>query len=169
MKNSGAEAPSAKTKKNGRRPNEPSPAVIADSVSRVQYPSEDGPPSFIYGGGLPPSGATYPPASGEQPLTAGIHGLATRGTYCRSTLLPPRCALTAPFHPYPCGRSFSVTLPCPHEHQVVSLRAALCCPDFPPPAKQAATERVRTAKIGHKLRNSKRCTLRRATTGRFRD
>jgi len=37
----------------------------------------------------PPPG-TYPPASGEQPLIAGIHGLATHGTYCRATLLPPR-------------------------------------------------------------------------------
>ncbi len=97
--------------------------------------------SFIYDGGHPPPPATYPPASGEQPLTAGIHGLATRGTYGRTTSLPPRWALTPPFHPYPpriggCadGRSFSVTLPYPHGYQVVSLRGALCCPDFPPPA-----------------------------------
>ena len=32
-----------------------------------------------------------------------------------------------------CGRSFSVTLPQPHGCQVVSLRGALRCPDFPPP------------------------------------
>ncbi len=33
-----------------------------------------------------------------------------------------------------CGRSFSVTLPQPHGCQVVSLRGALRCPDFPLPA-----------------------------------
>ena len=34
----------------------------------------------------------------------------------------------------PCGRSFSVTLPQPHGCQVISLRGALRCPDFPLPA-----------------------------------
>ncbi len=34
----------------------------------------------------------------------------------------------------PCdGRFFSVTLPYPLEYQAVSLRSALCCPDFPLP------------------------------------
>ena len=60
-----------------------------------------GPLSFIWDGSLLPPRATYPPASGEQPLTAGIHGLATHGTYGRATSLPPRWALTPPFHPYP--------------------------------------------------------------------
>ena len=99
--------------------------------------------SFIYGGSRLPSPATYPPASDEQPLIAGIHGLATHGTYGRVTSLPPRWALTPPFHPYlpefemrfaPGGRFFSVTLPYPHGYRVISLRGALCCPDFPPPA-----------------------------------
>jgi len=56
--------------------------------------------SFIYDGSHLPPPATYPPASGEQPLIAGIHGLATHGTYGRMTSLPPRWALTPPFHPY---------------------------------------------------------------------
>ncbi len=43
---------------------------------------------------------------------------------------------------HPAGRSFSVTLPYPYGHQVVSLHGALRCPDFPPLPKQAATERT---------------------------
>lgn len=53
-----------------------------------------------------------PPASGEQPLIAGIHGLATRETYCRATSLPPRWALTPPFHPYPPGNPLWAVLFC---------------------------------------------------------
>ncbi len=56
--------------------------------------------SFIYDGSHLPPPATYPPASDEQPFIAGIHGLATHGTYGRMTSLPPRWALTPPFHPY---------------------------------------------------------------------
>ena len=62
--------------------------------------ADSGPLSFIYDGSRLPPPATYPPASGEQPLIAGIHGLATHGTYGRTTSLPPRWALTPPFHPY---------------------------------------------------------------------
>ena len=36
---------------------------------------------------------------------------------------------------HPAGRSFSVTLPYPYGHQVVSLHGALRCPDFPSPAE----------------------------------
>ena len=93
------------------------------------------PPSFIYDRSHLRPQATYPPTSDEQPLAVGIHGLATRQTYCRSVLLPPRWALTPPFHPYPCGRLFSVTLLRPYGRQVVSLDGALCCSDFPPPAE----------------------------------
>ena len=64
------------------------------------------------------------------------------GLPCRRALLPPRCALTAPFHPYPariytpagryifCGTfrktRFKRALP------AVSRHAALWRPDFPP-------------------------------------
>ena len=58
------------------------------------------PLSFIYDCGHPQPLATYPPTLDEQPLIVGIHGLATRKAYCRPTLLPPRWALTPPFHPY---------------------------------------------------------------------
>ncbi len=49
----------------------------------------------------------------------------------RGRLLPHLFTLTGR---KPGRRSFSVTLPCPLGHQVVSLRGALRCPDFPPPA-----------------------------------
>lgn len=71
------------------------------------------------------------------------------------TSLPLRWALTPPFHPYhrsgrtrDAGRLFSVTLLYPHGYQVIGLRGALRCPDFPPPDEPAATERTCTAKVG---------------------
>ncbi len=104
-----------------RRGRADAPPLFCRSCKPGSVPGpKSGPLSFIYGGSHLPSQATYPPASGEQPLVAGIHGLATHGTYCRATLLPPRWALTPPFHPYPpengryaCGRFFSVTLAIP--------------------------------------------------------
>ena len=72
----------------------------ANPVSRVLYLFENKPLSFIYDGALTPPPATYPPTLDEQPLTVGIHGLATRKTYGQKTLLPLRWALTPPFHPY---------------------------------------------------------------------
>lgn len=57
--------------------------------------------SFIYTADLPAAGAAYPPAMDEQPLIAGIFGLATRrmcGLRCRQR---SRWSLTPPFHPYP--------------------------------------------------------------------
>ena len=92
------------------------------------------PLSFIYDCGHPQPPAAYPPTSGEQPSSIGIHGLATRQTYGRRTLLPPRWALTPPFHPYRSSdrRLFSVTLLHPHGRQAVNLDGALRCSDFPP-------------------------------------
>ncbi len=112
----------------------------ADPVSRVLYSAETEPLSFIYNCDHSQLPATYPSTSGEQPLIVDIHGLATHEAYCRGVLLPSRWALTPPFHPYlPEGRrSFSVTLLHPHGHQVVSLRGALCCSDFPPPSEDGS-------------------------------
>ena len=110
----------ADSEKNERVPCRALPRRFCRSCKPGSVPEpKPGPLSFIYGGSHLPSLATYPPASGEQPLIAGIHGLATHGTYCRATSLPPRWALTPPFHPYlpemrsPGGRSFSVTLAIP--------------------------------------------------------
>lgn len=77
------------------------------------------------------------------------------------TSLPLRWALTPPFHPYhrsgrtrDAGRLFSVTLLYPHGYQVIGLRGALRCPDFPPPDEPAATERTCTAKVGINARKT---------------
>ena len=123
---------------------------LAFAISRVLYSPCGEPLSFIYDDNLLPPPATYPSTLGEQPLIVDIHGLATHEAYCRGVSLPSRWALTPPFHPYPCGRSFSVTLLYPHGHQVVSLRGALCCSDFPPPHYVAAIERKCVAKIHKK-------------------
>ena len=107
--------------------------------------------SFIYGGSRLPSPATYPPASDEQPLTAGIHGLATHETYGRTTSLPPRWALTPPFHPclpgIPAGghsllRCYTLT-------GIKSLACVVLCVarTFLPRPEPAATERACAAKI----------------------
>ena len=127
------------------------PPPSANPVSRVLYPAEAGPLSFIYDCGHPQPPATYPSTSDEQPLAVDIHGLATRKAYSRTTLLPPRWALTPPFHPYlpiipianrPTGghsllRFYTLT-------DVESLaRAALCVArTFLPPPRRAAIERI---------------------------
>ena len=59
------------------------PIKFAYPISRVLYPTEIGPPSFIYDDNHLPPLATYPPTLDEQPLIVGIHGLATHETYCR--------------------------------------------------------------------------------------
>ena len=101
-----------------------------------------GPLSFIYDGSHLPPPATYPPASGEQPLIAGIHGLATHGTYGRMTSLPPRWALTPPFHPYRseipdyAATRLSACRPCPdaftggcfllRSHDLTAIKSLAC-------------------------------------------
>ena len=90
-----------------------------------------------------------------------------RAGFCLPPTLPPaRCALTAPFHPYPSTRPFglaqggifsvplSVKLPCPG----VTRRAALWSSDFPPasavgagPTSLAARHPRARAKTGDRL------------------
>jgi len=53
--------------------------------------------------------ATYPPATGGPPLTAGIFGFAGPGAVPETHRCAASWALTSRFHPYPCGRLFSVT------------------------------------------------------------
>ncbi len=123
------------------------PRNAANPISRVLYPPQGRAPIIYLRRRSPAASSNLPPTSDEPPLIVGIHGLATRETYCRTTLPPPRWALTPPFHPYPFGRFFSVTLLCPLEHQAVNLLGALCCPDFPPRPEPAAIERTCGAKI----------------------
>ena len=82
--------------------------------------------------------AAYPPAMDEQPLAAGVFGLATHrmcGMPCRHGI---RWALTPPFHPYPCplceedaGGRFLSHFPRRRRRLVVGKYGALRCPDFP--------------------------------------
>src|SRR6185295_16899107 len=81
--------------------------------------------------------ATYPRVKRSGPLLPSYLVLLRVGFALPDGLLRPRCALTAPFHPYPvmgryifCGTfrkaRFDRTLP------AVSRHAALWRPDFPP-------------------------------------
>ena len=87
---------------------------FADSVSRVLFRKPNrrhqnatthsfAAPVIYLPRRSPAASSNLPPDIGRAILkkSVGRHGLATRGTYCRTTLLPSRCALTAPFHPYP--------------------------------------------------------------------
>ena len=107
-----------------------------------------GPLSFIYDRSHLRPPATYPSASGEQPLIADIHGLATRKAYSRTTLLPPRWALTPPFHPYrPTAQAAAGGYFLLRYYTLTDVepltRAALCVArTFLPPPKRTAIERA---------------------------
>ncbi len=108
----------------------------AGPVSRVLFLPCGRPLSFIYDDCRQSPPAAYPPASGEQPSSAGIHGLATRRTYSREMSPFPRWALTPPFHPYRSRNSggyFLLRLPDPRGSLPVRKDGALRCPDFPLP------------------------------------
>ena len=125
----------------------------AAPVSRVLSPS--GPRvSVIYlRRQSPAASSNLPPASDEQPFIAGIHGLATHGTYGRMTSLPPAVgSYPAPFTltdrkfqisaPHAFGPSHSIrrlyrrlfSAYAPHDLTAIKSLACvvLCCPDFPP-------------------------------------
>ena len=80
-------------------------------------------------------------ASSNLPPDIGRATLNCRYTWsCNPRDVLPRCIATLAVGSYPAfsplpfnGRLFSSTLLYPHEYQVVSLRGALCCSDFPPP------------------------------------
>ncbi len=139
-------------KKRGRSTEIEQPPPSANPVSRVLYPaSAAGPLSFIYDCGHPQPPATYPSTSDEQSLAVDIHGLATRKAYSRRTLLPPRWALTPPFHPY--LRQFPDNKSSAGGHSLLRYytltdveslaRAALCVArTFLSPPKRAAIERI---------------------------
>lgn len=107
--------------------------------------------SFIYDDSRLPPPATYPPTSGEPPSIVGVHGLATYGTYGRSASLPPRWALTPPFHPYrPTMRPAVVLCYAPIPSRISSRLAcvALCVArTFLSRFASAATERACGAKV----------------------
>ena len=104
-------------------------------VSRFLYPC--GRQSFIWAGHYCPALATYPGVRRSGPLLLPYLVLLRVGFAMPAELLLPRCALTAPFHPYRAEtrryifcctfRRALRTLP------AVSRHAALWRPDFPPP------------------------------------
>ena len=68
-----------------------------------------------------------------------IWSCSRRGLPCRRVLPPARCALTAPFHPYPLtslhrkwGGIFSVALSVGSRPPGITWHLALWSPDFPP-------------------------------------
>lgn len=80
------------------------------------------------------------PQGPEQRSTAGILDLATHQTVRRANSRWRPVGSYPAFSPLPplranptAGRFFSVTLLYPHGYQVIGLRGALRCPDFPPP------------------------------------
>ena len=88
--------------------------------------------------------AAYPPAMGEQPLNAGILGLATQRRAARDItaapggLLPHLFTLTLQAG----GRLFSVTLLYRCRQLPVRKFGALCCPDFPHIASTAMSDEM---------------------------
>ena len=106
------------------------------------------PLSFIYNCDLSQLPATYPSTSDEQPLAVDIHGLATRKAYSRRTLLPPRWALTPPFHPYLLRGGHSLL----RYYTLTDIKSLACVAlcvarTFLPRLAAAAIERVCTVQI----------------------
>jgi hypothetical protein len=104
------------------------------TVSRFLYPCGRQP--FLWAAHYWTALATYPRVKRSGPLLLPYLVLLRVGFTLPAGLLLPRCALTAPFHPYPSGRyifcgtfrkvRFERTPP------AVSRHAALWRPDFPP-------------------------------------
>ena len=86
------------------------------SVRRLSAAGKSGRQSFVLAGDLSPAPATYPEVVTERDRSSSpIWSCSAWGLPCRRALLRPRCALTAPFHPYPPGNPrravlFSVAL-----------------------------------------------------------
>src|SRR5947199_9829529 len=104
------------------------------TVSRFLYPC--GRQSFVLAGHYCPTLATYPEVKRSGQLLLPYLVLLRVGFSLPAELLPPRCALTAPFHPYPVSGAvyFLWHFPSgPKTRPAVSRHAALWRPDLPPP------------------------------------
>ena len=92
------------------------PFVLAGSVSRVLYSAARfrcGAPVIYLRRRSPAASSNLPPDIGRATLNCRYTRSCNPSDVRPATSLPPRWALTPPFHPYPCkqGRSFSVTFP----------------------------------------------------------
>ena len=113
------------------------------TVSRFLYPCGRQP--FLWAGHCWPARATYPRVGRSGPLLLSYLVLLRVGFTLPPGLLQTRCALTAPFHPYPhanrslrsrryvfCGTFREIRFE--RIPPAVSRHAALWRPDFPPVA-----------------------------------
>ena len=115
------------------------------TISRFLYPG--GWQSFLWAGHCWPALATYPEVERDGPSLLPYLVLLRVGFTLPAELLLPRCALTAPFHPYPIvvtiGRCvFCGTFRIRNRIPAVSRHAALWRPDFPPPGPGGTRERL---------------------------
>jgi hypothetical protein len=111
------------------------------TISRFLYPC--GRQSFIWADHYWPALATYPGVHRSGPLLLPYLVLLHVGFALPVELLPLRCALTAPFHPYRINSVrryiFCCTFRIRFRIPAVSRHAALWRPDFPPPFPGATT------------------------------
>jgi hypothetical protein len=110
------------------------------TISRFLYPC--GRQSFLWAGHYYPALATYPEVERDGPSLLPYLVLLRVGFSLPAELLLPRCALTAPFHPYPVSEAvyFLWHFPYPENRiPAVSRHVALWRPDFPPPSPGATT------------------------------
>src|SRR5437868_2471802 len=94
--------------------------------------------SFIWAAHCWTALATYPEVWRNGPLLLPYLVLLRVGFAMPSGLLRPRCALTAPFHPYRVAPAVYFLLHFPSDLAIrpaVSRHAALWRPDFPLPEK----------------------------------
>src|ERR1019366_1895495 len=85
----------------GRRRAEGLPHVFAACRTISRFLSPYGRQPFIWAGHCSPALATYPRVHRSGPLLLSYLVLLRVGFALPAGLLRPRCALTAPFHPYP--------------------------------------------------------------------
>jgi len=122
------------------------------TVSRFLYPY--GWQSFILAGHYCQALATYPGVKRSGPLLLPYLVLLHVGFALPDGLLRPRCALTAPFHPYPPKRRYIFC--CTFREKrfkrippAVSRHAVLRRPDFPLPISGATTRPASRLPLWH--------------------
>lgn len=115
--------------------------LLAGPVSRVLCPGDARVPVIYLRRQSPAASSNLPPGIGRATLncryTRSCNPRDVRPEDIAASAVgsyPAFSPLPAGITKIPCGRSFSVTLPYALAYQVVSLRGALCCPDFPLPA-----------------------------------
>ena len=131
------------------------PFVLAGSVSRVLYSAARfrcGAPVIYLRRRSPAASSNLPPDIGRATLNCRYTRSCNPSDVRPATSLPPRWALTPPFHPYPCqqGRSFSVTFPITARLSSRYLGRCSALPGLSSPPRGAATRRACTTKVRKK-------------------